>query len=270
VNGTKIDVLVNNAGFGAQGQFAALPLERQLDMVQVNVTAVTHLTRLFLPSMIERGHGGILNVASTAAFQPGPGMAVYYASKAFVLSLSEAVAEELAGTGVTVTALCPGPTDTNFAEAANAKFTRLFKKSAMSPEAVARMGHSAFRKGHVVAIAGMRNQLLALAVRVAPRAIVRKIAKRLNQASYAPRTRAGRLGGSDHSRSSPVDAFQFTVRRQDGHRYRQGQALTARAFRLRMFYQMDHGTAMIRRSALGWLRGKEQFRVTFHVWGDPL
>ena len=185
-NGTKVDVLVNNAGFGAQGQFAALPLERQIDMVQVNVTAVTHLTRLLLPSMIERGHGGILNVASTAAFQPGPAMAVYYATKAFVLSLSEAIAEELTGTGVTVTALCPGPTDTNFAEAANAKFTRLFKKSAMPPDAVARIGHSAFRKGHVVAIAGMRNQLLAQAVRLAPRAIVRKIAKRLNQASYAP------------------------------------------------------------------------------------
>lgn len=185
VNGTKVDVLVNNAGFGAQGAFAELPLERQLEMVQVNVTAVTHLTRLLLPGMIERHHGGVLNVASTAAFQPGPGMAVYYATKAFVLSFSEAVAEELAGTGVTVTALCPGPTDTDFARAANAKFSHSFMKAAMSSEAVARIGHDAFRKGQVVAIAGRRNQLLALAVRVAPRSIVRKIAKRLNRASYA-------------------------------------------------------------------------------------
>ena len=117
--GLKVDVLVNNAGFGAQGKFAELPLERQLAMLQVNITSLTHLTRLLLPGMIERRRGGILNVASTAAFQPGPGMAVYFATKAYVLSFSEALAEELAGTGVTVTAVCPGPTATNFGAAAN-------------------------------------------------------------------------------------------------------------------------------------------------------
>src|SRR6478752_6589703 len=114
VAGFKIDVLVNNAGFGAQGSFASLPLERQLDMLQVNVASLTGLTGLLLPEMLRRRRGGVLNVASTAAFQPGPYMAVYYASKAYVLSFSEALAEEMSGTGVTVPCLCPGPVKTNF------------------------------------------------------------------------------------------------------------------------------------------------------------
>jgi short-subunit dehydrogenase len=178
--GIKVDVLVNNAGFGAQGKFAELPLERQLDMVQVNITAVAHLTRLLLPGMIERRRGGLLNVASTAAFQPGPGMAVYYATKAFLLSFTEALAEELAGTGLTVTALCPGPTTTNFGTAAGGRFKPVARKVSMSAAAVARLGHRAFRSGRVVAITGLRNQLPALAVRLIPRLIVRKITKRLN------------------------------------------------------------------------------------------
>jgi uncharacterized protein len=179
-NGTRVDVLINNAGFGAQGQVVELPLERQLEMIQVNITSLTHLTRLMLPGMVERRRGGVLNVASTAGFQPGPGMAVYYATKAYVLSFSEAVAEEVAGRGVTITALCPGPTATNFAEAAGARSSRLFTKSAMSAEAVARSGHHAFRSGRVLAISGFRNQLLAFSVRLGPRALVRKIVKRLN------------------------------------------------------------------------------------------
>jgi len=183
-SGITIDVLVNNAGFGAQGQFAQLPLERQLEMVQVNVAAVTHLSRLFLPGMIERRRGGILNVASTAAFQPGPGLAVYYATKAYVLSFSEAVAEEISGTGVTVTALCPGPTETKFAAAAGTRFSKRFDRMAMSGEAVARIGHRAFRRGRVVAIAGWQNRLLSFSVRLSPRLVVRKIVKRLNRASY--------------------------------------------------------------------------------------
>lgn len=137
--------------------FAQLPLERQLDMVRVNVTALTHLTRLFLPGMIERRRGGVLNVVSTAGFQPGPLMAVYFATKAYVLSFGEALAEELVGTGVTITALCPGATATNFAEAANAHFSPGFIRWAMSAESVARLGHRAFRKGRCVAVAGWRN-----------------------------------------------------------------------------------------------------------------
>lgn len=182
--GLKVDVLVNNAGFGAQGKFAELPLGRQLEMLQVNITSLTHLTRLLLPGMIERRRGGILNVASTAAFQPGPGMAVYYATKAYVLSFSEALAEELAGTGVTVTASCPGPTATNFGTAANMRTLGLVKKVSMTAESVARISHRAFRRGTVVAVTGLRNQLPAFLVRLFPRAAVRKITKRLNNAKY--------------------------------------------------------------------------------------
>jgi len=178
--GLKVDVLVNNAGFGAQGKFAELPLARQLEMLQVNITSLTHLTGLLLPGMIERRRGGVLNVASTAAFQPGPGMAVYYATKAYVLSFSEALAEELTGTGVTVTAVCPGPTATNFGAAANMRTLGLVKKVSMSAETVARQGHRAYRDGKAVVINGFRNAFPAFLVRLSPRAAVRKIARRLN------------------------------------------------------------------------------------------
>jgi uncharacterized protein len=180
--GFKIDVLVNNAGFGAQGQFAEIPLERQMQMLQLNVTTLTQVTRLLLPGMIERRRGGVLNVASTAAFQAGPYMALYYATKAFVLSLTEALAEELAGTSVSATALCPGPTQSNFFAAADMHTSRLFKLSAMSAEAVARIGHDAFRKKRVIAIAGFRNQFLAFLVRLAPRIVARRIAGSWNKA----------------------------------------------------------------------------------------
>ena len=181
--GIRVDVLVNNAGFGAQGKFAELDLQRQLDMVQVNITALLQLTGLLLPGMIKRREGGILNVASTAAFQPGPGMGVYYATKAFVLSFTEAIAEELAGTGLKISALCPGPTVTNFGNAAGGKFRPIASKVAMSAEAVARIGHRAYRQGKVVAIAGARNKLLGFSVRLTPRALVRKITKRVNAVS---------------------------------------------------------------------------------------
>jgi uncharacterized protein len=180
--GLKVDVLVNNAGFGAQGRFAELPVDRQMQMVQVNVTSLTHLTRLLLPGMIERRRGGVLNVASTAAFQPGPHMAVYYATKAYVLSFSEALSEEVAGTGVTVTALCPGPTETGFGEAAQMKDSRLFRLGRMSAQEVAEVGHQAFRRGRVVVVPGLRNRLLAFSVRLSPRAMARKIAGALNKA----------------------------------------------------------------------------------------
>jgi short-subunit dehydrogenase len=178
--GTTVDVLVNNAGFGAHGQFATLPLQPQVEMVQVNVMVLINLAKLFLPGMVKRGRGGVLNVGSTAGFQPGPGMAVYYATKAFVLSFSEAIAEELAGTGVTVTALCPGPTATNFAAVAKFQGEGLLTKGTMSAEAVARAGHRAFRRGRVVVVAGLRNRLLVFVVRLVPRFVVRKIVKRLN------------------------------------------------------------------------------------------
>jgi hypothetical protein len=178
--GLKVDVLVNNAGIGAQGRFAELSLERQLEMLQVNITSLTHLTRLLLPGMIERRRGGILNVASTASFQPGPGMGVYFATKAYVLSFSEALAEELSGTGVTVTAVCPGPTATNFGTAANMRTLGMVKKVSMTAASVAQIGHRDFRRGKVVSITGLRNKIPAFLVRLFPRAAVRKITRRLN------------------------------------------------------------------------------------------
>jgi short-subunit dehydrogenase len=176
-----VDVLVNNAGFGALGTFAELSLPRQLEMLQVNITALTELTGLFLPGMIQRKRGGILNVGSVAGFQPGPGMAVYYATKAFVLSFTEALAEELAGSGLKISVLCPGPTESNFSQVARANKARLFKARKMSAAAVARAGHRAFRSGKVISVPGGSNKLLVFSGRLAPRSVVRKIAKHYNR-----------------------------------------------------------------------------------------
>ena len=179
--GLAVDVVVNNAGFGALGAFADLPLQRQLEMLQVNITALTELTGLFLPGMIQRQRGGILNVGSVAGFEPGPGMAIYHATKAYVLSFTEALAEELAGTKVTITALCPGPTTTNFGNVANFLRERRLKKiPKMSSETVAQYGHQAFRKGSVLAIPGLSNHFLIFLIRIVPRRYVRKIAKFFN------------------------------------------------------------------------------------------
>ncbi len=179
--GIKVDVLVNNAGFGAQGEFAGLPLRRQLEMIQVNVAALTELTGLFLPGMIERNRGGVLNVGSVAGFVSGPGMSVYFATKAYVLSFTEALAEELAGSGLTVTALCPGPTATHFGNVARGPKERQFKPPKMSAAAVARCGHRAFRRGRVLNIPGLRNHFLIFLTRITPRRLLRNIVKTLNQ-----------------------------------------------------------------------------------------
>jgi uncharacterized protein len=178
--GIIVDVLINNAGFGAHGLFSKLPLQRQLEMIQVNVAALTELTGLFLPGIVERRHGGVLNVASVAGFVPGPGMAVYYASKAFVLSFTEALAAELGGTGVKLTALCPGPTDTNFFKVAHDDNARLVRVASMTAKEVAVQGHRAFRIGRVVAVPGLRNRLLVLLVRFTPRLLVRLITRKFN------------------------------------------------------------------------------------------
>jgi short-subunit dehydrogenase len=178
----EIDVLVNNAGFGVAGEFVETDAKSELDMIQVNITALTHLTKLFLPRMVARKSGRILNVASTAAFQPGPLMAVYYASKAYVLSFSEAIGEELAGSGVTVTALCPGPTATGFADAADMNDRRLFKvKKPMSSMEVAKVGYRATLAGRRVVVAGLSNKILAQSVRISPRRLTVKITKALQE-----------------------------------------------------------------------------------------
>lgn len=173
-----VEVLVNNAGFGLGGEFADTKLQRELEMIQVNISALTHLTKLFLPAMIKRKSGRVLNVASTAAFQPGPLMAVYYATKAYVLSFSQALAEELRDTGVTVTVLCPGPTATDFAASAEVGNSRLFSAFGLAqPDDVAEFGVAAMMHGRRIAIPGIRNKIVAQSSRFAPRAIVTKLSR---------------------------------------------------------------------------------------------
>lgn len=179
--GVVVDVLVNNAGFGACGTFAGLPLQRQLDMIQVNITALTALTGLFLPGMIERRRGGVLNVGSVAGYLPGPGMAIYFATKAFVLSCTEALAEELAGTGVTAMVLCPGPTESNFGNVARGQKVRWTKTGKMTAKTVANHGHGAFRQGKLVAISGWQNRFLVFLIWIIPRGMVRKMANFFNR-----------------------------------------------------------------------------------------
>ncbi len=177
-----IDFLINNAGFGLGGEFSDTDGKRELDMIQVNIAALTHLTKLFLPGMLERRAGGIMQVASTAAFQPGPLMAVYYATKAYVLSFSQALSEELRGTGVTVTALCPGPTATNFADTALMSNSRLFVHAGMaSASDVARYGYAAMMRGKRIAIPSVRDRVMVQVVRLAPRAMVTRIVKAIQQ-----------------------------------------------------------------------------------------
>ena len=178
--GLQVDILVNNAGFGLLGPFAALDAQQQGDMVQVNIAALTALTRQFLPGMLERGRGGVLNVASTAAFQSGPSMAVYYASKAYVLSFSEALHEEVDGTGLKVSCLCPGPTHTGFVAVAKMETSNLFKFGAHSAAQVAQYGYAAFQRNDAIAIPGLKNTLLALGSKLSPRFLSRRIAKAMN------------------------------------------------------------------------------------------
>jgi short-subunit dehydrogenase len=181
--GIEIDVLINNAGFGMQGPLAEMDVPAITGMLQVNIAALTLLTRLLLPPMIRKGRGRVLNVASTAAFVPGPFMAEYYASKAYVLSLTEALANELQGTGVTATALCPGPTSTGFAERAGVAHANLFQSRVMAVEQVAREGFEGMLRGQAVVIPGARNRWLARLSGVAPRSLLAKVTRNLNSAA---------------------------------------------------------------------------------------
>lgn len=176
-----VDILVNNAGFGQYGLFVENDLEECLRQIQLNVIALTHLTRLYLPGMVERKNGRILNVASTAAFQPGPLMAVYFATKAYVLHFSEALANELAGTGVTVTCLCPGATATEFHKRAKATGMNLLRMGSMDARTVAEDGYRALMEGKSVVISGFKNWLVAQSVRVSPRRLVTAIARKIQE-----------------------------------------------------------------------------------------
>jgi short-subunit dehydrogenase len=177
-----VDVLVNCAGLGTHGKFAESDLARELESIAVNVTALTALTKGVLPSMVERKAGKILNVASTAAFQPGPLMAVYYATKAYVLSFSEAIANELEGSGVTVTALCPGPTETEFQKRAGVEKTALFQGPlVMDARRVAKAGYAGLKRGKRLVIPGVLNRLMVQVVRFSPRRLVTAAARRIQE-----------------------------------------------------------------------------------------
>lgn len=182
--GLEVDVLVNNAGFGMYGLFYQSDLQTELDMIQVNITAVVHLTKLFLRDMVAHKRGRILNVASTAGFQPGPLQPVYYASKAFVLSFTEAIANELRGTGVTATALCPGPTPTEFQKRANVGKVRGLKlMMRVNPDAVVRAGYRGMIKGKPVVVPGALNNVLIFLLRLVPRRMVTSMVRRIQTAS---------------------------------------------------------------------------------------
>jgi short-subunit dehydrogenase len=174
--GEQVEILVNNAGFGLIGQFAELDAKRERKMIDLNVGALTDLCRAVAPQMIARQSGGILNVASTAAFQPGPKMAVYFASKAFVLSLSEALHEELKPHGVRVTCLCPGPTRTEFGDVAGFGGNGMFDRVAMESPEVVKAGLDGLDKNRAVVVTGLVNKIGAASTRFAPRSVVRKIA----------------------------------------------------------------------------------------------
>jgi uncharacterized protein len=176
--GIAVDILVNNAAYGKFGNFADIPVEDSLGQIHLNITALTHLTKLFLGPMLAKRAGKILNVASTAAFQPGPLMTVYYASKAYVLSFSEALANELRETGVTVTCLCPGPTLTAFQQRAGMEKSRLFQQfGPMDAKTVAQDGYRALMQGKPMKISGAKNWMVAESVRFAPRKLVTSISR---------------------------------------------------------------------------------------------
>lgn len=180
MSGTPVDLLINNAGFGVRGAYAETDWARESSLMQVNMVSLAHLTKLFLPEMLRRRSGRILNVASTAAFVPGPFMAVYYASKAFVLSFSEALSNEVEGTGVSVTVLCPGPTRTEFAEAAGIADSKLFHGPTMGAAEVALVGYRAMMAGKPSVIAGARNRWTMRGARLIPRSWIAATTRKLN------------------------------------------------------------------------------------------
>jgi short-subunit dehydrogenase len=179
-DGLHVDILVNNAGFNVYGPFFEADPSKTMAMIQVNLTSLTHLTRLFLPEMVKRGTGNVLNIGSTGSFAPGPFNAVYCATKAYVLSFSEAIAEELRGTGVKVTVLCPGATETEFARRAGMEDTRIFLTGAMGVKKVAECGYQSLQRGRqIVAVPGILNKVTVVSIRFSPRFLVGKLGRYL-------------------------------------------------------------------------------------------
>lgn len=180
-NNIQIDYLINNAGFGDIGNFSNTRWEKELRMINLNITALTQLTKLFLNDMLVRKQGKIMNVASTASFQPGPMMAVYFATKSYVLHLTEAINAEVKGSGVSLTALCPGPTESGFQAAAEIEQNMLFNKKNPTSKEVAEYGYKSMMNGKAVAIHGFKNYLLANSVRFTPRNWVVAITKKMQE-----------------------------------------------------------------------------------------
>jgi hypothetical protein len=180
-SGVVLDVLVNNAGFGGEGPFLNTDWSAEAEMLQVNIVALTHLTKLFLPQIRAR-EGKLLNVASTAAFLPGPFMAVYYASKAYVLHFTEAIAEELSGSKTTVTCLCPGPVKTNFQKRAGIADSNLLHGPLLvEVQEVARIAYDGMKKGKRVVIPGWKNRAVVESLRLSPRRVTPKVVRRLHE-----------------------------------------------------------------------------------------
>ena len=176
--GLDVHNLVNNAGVGLYGKFLTTDLEAELRMIQLNVTSPVELTKRFLPAMVARRRGRILNVASTAAFVPGPWMSIYYATKAFLLSFSQAIDYELEPNGISVTTLCPGPTESEFKVRAGSERSRLFEAFVMDAPTVARAGYDGLMKGKTLVVPGVRNKLIPVAARLAPRPLIAMLSHR--------------------------------------------------------------------------------------------
>ena len=180
-NGLSVEFLINNAGFGNYGFFGDTPLKTEEDMIGLNITVLTQLCKVFIQDMLQQKRGAILNVASLAAFQAGPTMAVYFASKAYVLSFSEALSNELKGKGVSVTALCPGPTQSNFSNRANLLNSPLFNSHIDSAEFVAKVGYKGMMNGRRIVIPGFKNKVLAFASQIAPRHWATAISRKMQE-----------------------------------------------------------------------------------------
>lgn len=177
----SVDILINNAGMGSFGYLSEIEVEKELKLIDVNIRALTELTKMFLPSMIEHGEGAIMNVASTAAFCAGPKMATYYASKSYVLNFTEALYEELKGSEIKVSCLCPGPVKTNFQEKSGIRKSEAAKKALMTPKEVAEIAYRDFKKGKLIIIPGFKNKLIIRINKLIPRSFSRKIILMMNK-----------------------------------------------------------------------------------------
>ena len=177
----SVDILINNAGIGSFGYLSEIEMEKELKLIDVNIRALTELTKTFLPTMISHGEGGIMNVASTAAFCAGPKMATYYASKSYVLNFTEALYEELKGSEIKVSCSCPGPVKTTFQEKSGIRKSEAAKKALMTPKEVAEIAYRDFKKGKLLIIPGFKNKLIILLNKLIPRALSRKIILLMNK-----------------------------------------------------------------------------------------